>query len=114
MPQVGYAGITGVIRGKLYVYTARTTVNGDSRNGFYRYDPRTDEWASLPLPVDGANGSHQYGVGGVIDDKLYVVGGLSSHQLDMYDPASNRWTTVTTTLPIRSGGAGRCWIGSYT
>jgi N-acetylneuraminic acid mutarotase len=101
MPQAGYAGVTGVIKSRLYVYTARQNSSGGIRNGFFRYDPASDQWASLPLPSE-PGASHQYGVGGVINDRLYVLGGVSSHHLDVYDPATNRWTTVAADLPIRS------------
>jgi N-acetylneuraminic acid mutarotase len=91
MPAPGYWGVSGAINGKLYVLTY---CGGEDcfpvvREAFYRYDPATDRWSTLPLPA----GYHGLGAGGVIGGKLYVAGGGSSKQLEVYDPATNAWTT---------------------
>jgi N-acetylneuraminic acid mutarotase len=114
MPRAGYGGVTGVIRNRLYVYNSWYNTNGVLRNAFYRYDPQLDSWTTLPLPVDPAGGSHQYGAAAVLGDKLYVLGGVSSRQLDVYDPATNGWITLADTLPIRTGaGAAALWAKLY-
>jgi N-acetylneuraminic acid mutarotase len=38
----------------------------------------------------------------VIDGKLYVAGGFHTATLDVYDPATNSWTTRA---PVPTGGA---------
>jgi N-acetylneuraminic acid mutarotase len=96
MPEAGAGGVAGVFGGKLYVLTTcyeRTAAGNfdDCRNVpggkpgvsyFFRYTPGTDTWARLPSP------SHTYNIGAVIDRKLYVV----DPDLEVYDPATNRWT----------------------
>jgi N-acetylneuraminic acid mutarotase len=114
MPRAGYAGVMGVIKGRLYVYNSWYNTNRVLRNAFYRYDPQLNTWASLSLPHDPTGGSHQYGAAAVSGDRLYVLGGVSSRQLDLYDPVTNAWTTLTDTLPIRTGaGAAALWAKLY-
>jgi N-acetylneuraminic acid mutarotase len=96
MPLPTLKGVTGVINNRLYVL-ATPCDNGDcafpgDSPVFYRYDPATDSWASLPPP----NNQHQSGAGGTVDGKFYVVGGGGKgdyRKLDIYDPATNQWTT---------------------
>jgi N-acetylneuraminic acid mutarotase len=94
MPNSGSDGITGVIGGKLHVLTSCSDedncfpVSGDVF--FYRYDPPTDGWTVLPRPPS----AHRAGAGGVVGGRFYVAGGsFNPTQLDVYDPATNRWIT---------------------
>lgn len=93
MPGQGFSGVTGVINSRLYVLTGCSRDFGADCEGeplaFYRYDPATDQWATLPTPTKG----HSSGVGGVIGGKFYVAGGADESQLDVYDPGTNQWTT---------------------
>jgi N-acetylneuraminic acid mutarotase len=73
---------------------------------FYRYDPLTDQWTSLPKPPSC---DHILGMAGVINKKLYVVGGsggCSENALDVYDPATNQWTSKTPPPSNRVAAAG--------
>ena len=73
--------ISVVIGGKLYVFTG---------SQLYRYDPATDAWTRRTDPKN----THFGGVGGVIDGKLHVAwGGSNSLTTDVYNPATNQWTT---------------------
>jgi N-acetylneuraminic acid mutarotase len=55
------------------------------------YDPATDTWETkLSLPVNMSNIR-----AGVVDGKIYVVGGKTNL---MYDPANNSWTNRTPPL----------------
>jgi N-acetylneuraminic acid mutarotase len=96
MPSTGYHGVTGVINGKLYVLTGCDQENCDPPQAsmtFYRYDPVTDQWATLPIPRQPTpSSSHKGGVGGVIGGKFYVAGGQGHRRLDVYDPVTNQWT----------------------
>ena len=111
MPEMGASGVTGVIRGKLYVlsdcfervpleyyYGDCGEVEGGRPAGqnFFRYNPVTDRWARLPSP----NG--EYHMGGVLDGKLYVTDGKN---LGAYDPVTNQWTTKTTGGQVRGRAA---------
>jgi hypothetical protein len=80
MPARGTYGVAGVIGGKLYVSVPYA--DNSDRSHLFRYDPATNKWATLPSP------RHLYHMGGVLYDKLYLVG----NQTEMYDPATNRWT----------------------
>jgi hypothetical protein len=93
MPSEGCSGVTGVIDGQLYVLTGcHGGADCDTYvpSALYRYDPATDQWATLATPPT----PHESGMGGVIGGKFYVAGGeYSGRQLDVYDPATNQWTT---------------------
>ena len=109
MPKRTAQGISGVIGGKLYVLagTCSDCVVSSPRR-LFRYDPRTNTWAT---DVPSAPGAHVSGAGGVINGKFYVAGGRGrdgqdSDRLDMYDPATNRWTTLAPMPTARSGVAG--------
>ena len=87
MPFASAEGVTGVIGGKLYVFTG----NG---HRLYRYTPASNTWTRLADCPAG----HEGGAGGVIDNKLYVVGGHGiqgglSRRLHVYNPATNTWAS---------------------
>jgi N-acetylneuraminic acid mutarotase len=109
MPTYNYGGVTGVIGEKLYVLTSCSDIEWcDDQlpaKGFYRYDPATNRWMSLPLPLE----RHLFGMAGVIGGKLYVVGGYdddfnTSRTLEAYDPLTNQWATKTPLNNPRSEG----------
>jgi N-acetylneuraminic acid mutarotase len=110
MPSRGMLGVTGVIGDRLYVLTGcplgPVACDGDPVAAFYRYDPTTDSWATLPPPPR----PHESGMAGVIGGKLYVVGGWDGTwyggQLDVYDPAANRWATKASMPRERFDAAG--------
>ena len=94
--------MSGVIGGRLYMLTGYENVltpEGDichecgfvATRRFYRYDPATNAWQSRPWCPN----FHVGGAAGVIDGKLYVVGGGDksgiSRKLDIYDSATNHW-----------------------
>jgi N-acetylneuraminic acid mutarotase len=89
-----YEGHQGMIDGKLYVY-AGATVKTDGSPGphrFFRYAPATNTWTTLDRPSYAREG----GAAGVIDGKLYLLGGrLPTSQkapdVHIYDPATG-WT----------------------
>jgi Kelch motif protein len=72
MPEPTGEGVTGVINGKLYVLAGKC-FQQFCRN-FYRYDPATNAWTTLP----SAPNSHRNGAGVVLDGKFYVAGGGTS------------------------------------
>ena len=89
MPAPGGAGVTGVIGGKLYVVTFNAPFSdpGGVAN-FFRYDPARDSWTRLPSPPGYSR--LDPGGGGVIDKKLYLIGGSGILE---YNPATNQWRT---------------------
>ncbi len=111
MPAPGFRGVTGVINNQLYVLTGcggGADCDPFVPSAFYRYNPATGQWASLPTPTS----THEQGMGGVIGGKFYVVGGQDElNQLDVYDPATNTWTTRTP-MPLGQFAAGGRWAGA--
>jgi N-acetylneuraminic acid mutarotase len=109
LPRPVAMGITGVINGKLYVLTGYCDPNecvSKYTRRLYRYDPVANSWnTSLPA----APRYHIGGAGGVINGKFYVVGGRgtgqSTNQLDVYDPASNTWSSRAPMPTARDGAA---------
>ncbi|MBI2853181.1 MAG: PKD domain-containing protein [Chloroflexi bacterium] len=98
-------GASGVINGKLYVYTAATGYDGWWKY-LHVYDPATNSWTQLPESPN----YHVNPAFGVIDNKFYVAGGddwsgnsANWKKLDVYDPATNTWTTKA---PMPAGGRG--------
>jgi N-acetylneuraminic acid mutarotase len=79
---------------------------------FFRYDPAADRWVTRPW----APHFHAQGAAGVIDGKLYVVGGggngsqRASADLDVYDPATNTWKTLAP-IPIAGPAIGTVIAG---
>jgi N-acetylneuraminic acid mutarotase len=123
---VGASGVSGVINGQLYVITACYTLMEVGGFGYYqeggckapdyagpaffRYNPVTDRWTTLPSPFRGV--VYSPFVGGVIGGKFYVLGGPmygeeAAHTAYMaaYDPATNRWTTKNALGQDRPGAA---------
>jgi N-acetylneuraminic acid mutarotase len=112
---VGAQGVTGVINGKLYVVTACywsgvpwPPMEGCRGRGpgFFRYNPVTDQWSSLPSPWDDQARSPY--AGGVIGGKFYVMGGSTANtgsRFAVYDPSTNRWTPKTSLDLNRAGAA---------
>ena len=111
MPRQTAEGVTGVIKGKLYVLSG--TCTDDSPPVFdcddprvtrllYRYDPVKNTWITLRA----APHSHEGGVGGVIRGRLYVAGGGNTRHLDVYNPSTNTWRSLAPLPAGRVGAAG--------
>ncbi|MGH7526842.1 MAG: Kelch repeat-containing protein [Gemmatimonadales bacterium] len=103
IPLATAEGVTGVIDGKLYVLPGLCSGDGWPNPGycaeeptrrFYRYDPATNTWVTR----QSAPHFHKSGGAAVINGKFYVVGGLNNFDpvadLDVYEPATNRWRTL--------------------
>jgi N-acetylneuraminic acid mutarotase len=115
-------GVTGVINNRLYVVSGCFEAQEpwgyfDTCDPlFYRYTPATDKWAQLPGPSTAA-GTYLYHpfLGGVIDGKFYVMGGMYYTRetwFAVYDPATNKWTKLTTGFAKARYGAAAAVIGS--
>ena len=91
MPKRTAEGVTGVINGKLYVLPGLVdeTLEQKPFRRLYRYDPATNQWGARR----SAPHFHRLAAAGVISGKFYVAGGLGSTDLDVYNPATDTWTT---------------------
>jgi hypothetical protein len=106
MPLHTADGVTGAIGNMLYVLPGRCDAIGIVYPGYcvqdeairklFRYNPATNYWVVKAWCPH----YHRSGVGGVIDNKFYVVAGGKYDQftptayLDVYDPATNTWKTL--------------------
>jgi hypothetical protein len=99
LPIFSAQGVSGVIDGKLYVLPGICSTEHFPEPGycskqptrrFFRYDPKTNRWAPRPW----APHFHAHGAAGVLNGKLYVVGGDGVADLDVYDPVTNTWKTL--------------------
>jgi hypothetical protein len=105
MPLHTADGVTGVIGDKLYVLPGSCYAIGFVAPGYcnqdefirklFRYNPATNIWVTKA----SAPHYHKNGVGGVINNKFYVVGGNKdfdppTRALDVYDPVTNSWKTL--------------------
>jgi N-acetylneuraminic acid mutarotase len=113
MPQPTIGGMSAVSNNQLYVVTScngEECLPPDDQPLFYRYDPVTDTWTSLPPPPN----MHIRGAAGFIGGKLYVTGGFGTgdpRQLDVYDPATNQWSTRAPLGVQRAAMAGLAYNG---
>lgn len=94
MPIATEGGVTEVIRNELYVLTGCGPETGLDCDGpqipvvFYRYNPLSDHWTTLPNPPI----TFKSPKAAVVDGKFYVFGGGDRRQISVYDPATNQWT----------------------
>jgi len=105
-PRASFA--TAVVEGKIYCIGGTTGLKDgqvvtSSVNEVY--DPKTDTWSTktaMPTPRVGVSA-------GVVDGKIYVVGG-DSNVTEVYDPATDTWNTKAA-MPVKPGLR---WIWSCT
>jgi N-acetylneuraminic acid mutarotase len=105
MPTARHAVAAAVIDGKLYAVGGSNAT--DNTRKLEVYDPATDTWTTkAPLPSE-----RSHTAAAAIDGKLYVIGGVVSagttanflNTLEVYDPATNTWTSKKGMPTGRSG-----------
>jgi N-acetylneuraminic acid mutarotase len=99
MPTAGACGASGVIDDRFYVFTTNCSESALGADpAFQRYDPASDSWTTLRLPIWG----HFLPAGGAVGGKFYLAGGLFEttdpignigQNVEAYDPATDTWTT---------------------
>ncbi len=103
MPTSRSGGVAVVHDGKIYVAGGRVPQGAD----FAVFDPVANTWETLPnLPTQR---NHITGV--AINGRIHIVGGRLGNGLsplkttahEVYDPATNQWTTAAPMLSARSG-----------
>ena len=103
MPTARGATAAAVLDGKIYVSGGRPPHGAD----FAAYDPQTDTWETLPnLPTPRNHHTEE-----AVNGKIYVIGGRPDPgytgpklgNVDIYDPATRRWS-VGAPMPTPRGG----------
>jgi N-acetylneuraminic acid mutarotase len=117
MPSARGAGAAAVIGDQIYVVGGRPP----AANAFEVYDIGDDAWTALPdLPHAFPNRNHIAAT--AIDGKVHVAGGRYgggsfsdpvTDSLDVYDPASEQWTTRAPMLRPRGGVNGVLAFGCF-
>ena len=88
------------VDGILYAIGGTIEWPGPSVDGVYAYDPATNIWTSRrsaprPIAVSGT---------GVVNGRIYVIGGLSGGQavntVMEYDPSTDTWADLTPVSPM--------------
>jgi len=103
MPAARGAGVAVVADSKIYVAGGRPPRGSD----FAVYDPQADTWRTLPdMPT-----ARNHLAGAELDGKVYIVGGRfeagfqspQSAVVEVFDPATNSWSTRAP-MPKARGG----------
>lgn len=117
LPARDHAGVV-LLRGKVHLFGGRTRDVVDNVARHDVYDPRTDTWSTAaPLPKPRSSGAYT-----VLSGKIIYAGGEcrpggtpgSANTFDdvsVYDPATDRWTTVTP-LPAARHAFGAATVGT--
>eukprot|EP00457_Paulinella_chromatophora_P006428 gb/GEZN01006446.1/.p1 GENE.gb/GEZN01006446.1/~~gb/GEZN01006446.1/.p1 ORF type:complete len:501 (+),score=72.17 gb/GEZN01006446.1/:25-1527(+) len=81
-----------VLNGLFYVIGGLVLVNGKKRSTdtVERFDPAKKEWELMPPTTCTRNGC---GVA-VLNEQIYVVGGMNKSKVERFDPKSGSWTLV--------------------
>ena len=108
-----------VYQDKIYVVNGLT--NGHSSgwvNWFDVFDPRTNQWSTLPNSPRARDHFHA----AVIGDKLYVAGGRRSGQqntflptvgeVDVFNFQTNSWSTLPNNIPTQRAASTTAVLGS--
>ena len=107
MPTARIAPVVEVVNNVLYVIGGYDDAHPNGYNVVEAYNP-AGGWMSglLSLPTGRAFGAG----GGVLNNKIYVLGGAnSSHEIsidEVYDPLSNQWSTAPPMPTARFGLGG--------
>lgn len=107
MPFPSFAAQTALIDGQIYLAGGVTSGNVTTSR-VARYDPSTNRWTELaPMPL-GRNSAPA----GTDGKRLFVFGGRDGGDrphpgltnVQVYDPATNRWSSINTSVPRPTGG----------
>ncbi len=115
MSQARWSFASGVVNGKIYAIGGIfDDPESEGINSVEEYDPATDTWIEkTPMPT--ARGTL---VSSTVNNKIYVIGGASldwdnkdiatfPRVTEMYDPATDTWTTLAN-IPVCTNQGGAC------
>jgi N-acetylneuraminic acid mutarotase len=100
LPQGCTHGAAGMIRGVIYVVTAKIRYARSLH--FFKIDPRATQWTSFAAMSDDAEKNKEGYFHGTAGSKLYIFGTLTS---EVYDPDDDKWTVLPELPTSRSQGA---------
>jgi N-acetylneuraminic acid mutarotase len=109
LPKAVHHANVAAVGGTIYVLGAMQALSFTSIGDVWSWNPATDAgWtARTAMPVGTQRGS---AIVGVIDDQIYLAGGLRNGavaEVSMFDPATDLWTTTLPPLPAaRDHGCG--------
>ena len=128
LPAPGAEGVAATVAGKIYLVGGRLRGTADARHFNAHvdtaralvFDPAAGRWSAIADAPTARNSAAST----VIDGRLYVVGGrqalpqpdgtlrqVNVPQLEVYDPASDRWTTRAPMPQAQGGLAAAAWGG---
>ncbi len=98
------------IEGEVYIF------KGGGTQEFYKYDPQTKGWESLPQPnfIKGVKGGFATFVELTKgEDYLYVGSGSNTNEWKRYKISTREWEPITPSLPVEKAkvGSGLAWDG---
>ncbi|MDQ2867841.1 MAG: putative Ig domain-containing protein [Verrucomicrobiota bacterium] len=107
MPTARFAPVVGVVGNVLYAIGGYDDVAPDGLTTVEAFDPGTGNWTTKQSMVT----PRTFGAAaGVINNKIYVFGGVnSSHEVstdEVYDPSTDSWTVAPPMLTARFGLGG--------
>ncbi len=104
--------LTGTDHAWAVSLTGRVYVGGGRTNRVFSYNPATGVWTEVASSVYTHGGTP---VAAVIDGRIYVAGGsgagMFGNELEVYDPAANRWTPRSRMSCARNHTAGGAFNG---
>jgi N-acetylneuraminic acid mutarotase len=102
LPSATNHNAAAVAGGKLY------SINGAL---VHYYDPASDSWIQVAHTLSGHYGTPAVGI---IDEKIYIAGGVpGGTALEVYDPATDVWTTLAPMHVPRNHCAGGVINGKF-
>ena len=84
----------GIFEGKIVV-TGGEIRGGLSRKSVEVYDPSSNKWSNMPDMLEG----RQWHASVSIRNKIYIIGGQQSNNVEVFDSFSNKFTYVNISLP---------------
>ena len=115
MPTARNHAAVGVVDNKIYIIAGRVgnafITRASNTDIVEVYDPATDQWGDLKAPMPTARSASSWGT---YKGKIYVAGGeqrtpnwqRTFRAVEVYDPATNHWSTMPPMEFPRHGMAG--------
>ncbi|MBI4652573.1 S8 family serine peptidase [Candidatus Desantisbacteria bacterium] len=95
LPKELYASSATILNGKIYIIGGFDSLN-EVNSVIYQYNSINQSWNTSASPLNYTRGFHG---AGVIEDKIYVFGGINNNSVflnsaEVYNPSTNKWTLI--------------------